>query len=327
MSEKTSPQEIDLLELFQRIGKSISNLFGKIFKVLIFLIGFGIRKIHFLILFAIIGGLIGWGIYSTTKRYYSSDLVAQPNGISSVDMVSYINDLHHLTEKRNVASLALALNMKDSLAQKIKNIEAYHYIDVNKDGIGDFVDYKNTFNPKDTTQVLLEDRILIRVEVYDNNVFRDVKQGIFSYIKNNNYLLKLNQIRRKELRELIVNTEKEIEKLDSLQNFDYFSTGEGELSRSKESQLMILAEKDKQLYYRDKLYLTNKKQEYEKELELATDAITVIKDFTELAFEENPKSSYIIEYGAILMGLGYFGLLLIKFYRKGYLNYFLKADI
>ncbi len=308
-------KEIDLIELFQLIGQGIKKSLVGIFKGILFLIVFGIRRTHFILLFAVTGGLMGLLLFSQTQRFYSSDLIAQPNGISSIDMVDYINDLTSLCKKRNKEALSFSLSLPDSIVDKIKNIEAFHYIDVNDDNIGDFIDFANTFDAKDTTKKIISDRIYLQVDVFDNQVFDAVRSGIFYYISSNPYLLKLNELRKKELNELIIQTKKEIIKIDSLQNVEYFSTN-NELAASNESRLMFLSEKDKRMYYHDKFRLVKDKQRYEKELELATAPITIIKDFTHLAVEENPKSGYIIKFGLWFGILGYTILLASKYHKK-----------
>ena len=310
-NNSNQPAEIDLIELFLKIWNGIINLLLGLLKGILFLIVFGIKKIHFLILFAIIGGLMGYVLYKSTKRYYSSYMIAQANGITSADMISYINDLHELCLKKNAAALAYDLQMPDSTAHKIKDIQAFFIIDVNRDGIGDYTDFKNSYNPKDTTQQQLEDRIHVTVEVYENTVFEKVKNGLLRYMRKNPYIISLNEIRKKELRELIAKVEYEITKLDSLQNTDYFHKA-SEIP-VKQSQMMFLAEKEPTMFYKDKLSLIYRKQEYEKELELATDAFTVIKDFTSLAIEENPKGKYIIRYGFFTTIFGYLLLIILKF--------------
>ena len=308
---KKTVQEIDLLELFNLICRKIKKNLVNLLRVILFLIFFGIKRVHFIILFMLGGMAIGLFFYSQTHRFYSSDLIAQPNGISSIDMVDYIDDLSLLCKKGNKQAMSLSLSLPDSVIDKIKNIEAFHYIDVNNDNIGDFIDFANSFDAKDTTKKIISNRIYLKVDVFDNQIFDAVRTGIFYYISSNPYLLKLNELRKKELNELIIQTKKEIIKIDSLQNVEYFNTN-NELTTSNESQLMFLSEKDKRMYYHDKLRLLKDKQGYEKELELSTAPITVIKDFTHLAVEENPRSGYINKYGFYFGILGYILLLLFN---------------
>lgn len=308
--------EIDLLELFYKLSNKISDFIKAVFKYLLFSIIFIIRHLHYLILAMVVGGVIGYGLFKSTKRYYSSDMIAESNGISNSDMINYINDLHPLCLESNKSSLSNALAISDSISQKIKDIQAYYFIDINKDRVGDYVDFDNNFDLKDTTQRRLGDRFYLKLEVYDNTVFPFVRDGILKYIKQNPYLLKLNEIRKRELRNMINQTEAEIGKLDSLQKTEYFQKKNKELRASRESQLMFLAESPSQLYYKDILSLYSRKQSYEKELELSQQPITVIKDFTPLDEAENPKSVYILKYGLIFFGLGLLIILIIRNRRR-----------
>ncbi len=151
--------EIDLLELFGLIFRKISQFFKSLFNFILHSIIFLIKKSPYLIVFTMIGMVIGFIIFKNTKRYYSSELVAQPNGISNGDMIGYINDLHQLCKESNYPSLAEALGLSDSTANKIKDIQAFWIVDVNKDGIGDYVDYNSDFNLKDTTQQLITESV------------------------------------------------------------------------------------------------------------------------------------------------------------------------
>lgn len=309
---KNDVKEIDLLELFASIGKGIKNMILGLLKGIVFLISFGIKRAHWLALFVIAGALVGLLVYSTTSRYYSSHLIAQPNGIKAYDMVEYINDLNRFTTRKNIPALTNSLNLDEATAQKVKNIEAFYYLDVNKDGIGDLVDLNKSYNPRDTNIVLDNKRIYVQVEVLDNQVFAAVSKGLFEYIAKNPYLIQLNQIRKKELEEMVSMVSLEIAKLDSLQNVDYFKSDQ-RLESGRDSRLMFLSEKDKQMYYKDKVTLTRQKQNYLKELEMATEPLTVIKDFTALTMEENPKSGYIIKFGFWFGVMGFVILLFVKY--------------
>lgn len=305
------PQEIDLVELFQKIGTTFINWGKGILRAIFFLISFGFKNWSYIGGFAILGGLIGFGYGSISKPFYASEMIAQPNGITSMDMVSYINDLTPLCETKNYVAIKNALELRDTTIEKIKSIQAYHYVDVNLDGYGDYIDYKGEYNAKDTTTQIIRNRFVVGVEMYDNYSFNDVKRGIYKYIHKNEYLTRLNDIRKQELSDLIANTGYEIQKLDSLQNFEYFEESKITATRQQQSQLTFLTEKDKPLYYQNKLSLLNNKQKYEKELAMATDPITVIKDFTALSKEENPRGKMAI-LATFYSGIFAFFVLLLK---------------
>jgi len=312
---KSKPNnEIDLLDLFSSIWKGIGNFFMLIINVFLFLFVFGIKRIHWMLLIAFVGIGLGYLIYLKTPRYYSSEMIAQPNGFTSIDMAQYINDIHEMCLKKNAEGIVEAFQISETSAKLLKDIEAFYFIDVNKDGIGDYVDYKRKFNPIDTSTNIVKSRILIRAEILSNDKFDEVKQGLTKYIDRNPYLLAVNDLRKRELKALIEQSESELKKLDSLQNYEYYKgLDDGQINR--ESQIVFLNEKLTQLYYRDKESLLNKRLRYQQSLELATEPITIIKDFTSLQFEENPKMGYLIKYGVLTSIIGYILLLYIAYRR------------
>ena len=119
-----------------------------------------------------------------------------------------------------------------------------------------------------TTAIVLN-RILIRAEVLNNNGFNEVKEGLIKYINNNSYLIAVNDIRKRELQNLIDQSEVEIDKLDSLQDIEYYESME-EASLRQEGQIVFINEQLTQLYYLHKVELLSQMLSYTRTLELAT---------------------------------------------------------
>lgn len=310
MSKENEVKEIDLLELFRLMGNGIKNAFLAVIKAILFLVVFGFRKAHWISIFVIIGVLLGLAFHSFTKSAYSSGMIIQPNGILSTDLIDYLNDLTDICKSHDHLALAHALEITDSSAQKIKTVEAYPYIDVNMDGVGDYIDFENEYNPKDTTQQIIRNRCYLRIQLYESQPKEYLQKGILNYVKKNEYMVQLNQIRKNELYEQIEQTEKEIAKLDSLQNKEYFKEDNSQAVPISTGGYIVYTEKDKKMYYRDKLALIKNKQNLEKEYELIQGPITVIKNMSELAVEENPKLEIIVKFG---FWFGIFGFLVLLF--------------
>ena len=112
MAEKLSNQnnEINLLELFSSLWKGIFRFFQAIIDLCLFLFVFGIRRTHWVILFILAGLGIGYLVYTQTSRHYSSEMIAQPNGFTSIDMEQYINDIHDMCTHKNVKGISNAFN-------------------------------------------------------------------------------------------------------------------------------------------------------------------------------------------------------------------------
>lgn len=317
MSEqKKEVKEIDLLELFNVIGRGIKNFILHILKAILFLINFGLRKAHIIGIAVVLGAALGYATHLFTKPYYSSGMIIQPNGIRATDLIEYFDDLTSICESGNIDALALAMEISDSAASKIKNIQAYPYIDLNRDGIGDYIDFNGDFNVQDTTQSIIQNRVYLNVEVYESQPKEYLQEGLLNYVNKNEYMIQLNQIRKNELFEQIQQTESEILKLDSLQNKEYFIDDNSKAVPVGTGGYIVYTEKDKKLYYHDKLRLIQSKQDLEKEYELIQGPITIIKNMSELAIEKNPKSTRMIMFGLWFGVIGYFVLLFIKYRER-----------
>jgi hypothetical protein len=272
-----------------------------------------------MLIFLALGMGLGYFIYSRAPSQYSSEMIAQPNGFTSIDMKHYIDDIHDMCVNDNVEGLAKSFGISRESAKLISNIEAFYFIDVNLDGIGDEVDYKGNFDPADSTMEIIQGRILIRAEVYQNEVFNEVREGLKKYINDNQYLIDVNILRKMELESQINLTQNEIDKLDSLQNYEYYKSLD-ESRTNKEGQIVFLNENPTQLYYKDKELLLARNLKYQKALELATDPITIIKDFSALQTEVNPVLLYLLKYGFYFAFLGYLYLMFYA-YRKRLIPY------
>jgi len=238
--------EIDLLELFNRMGKAIKNFIKWLISIIESFFLLLIRKSIWVISFSIIGGFVGYSFYNNTPRFYSSEMVARSNSMNNSVIVNSINLLNDLFENRNFTALANYLGTTSKEAEKIKSIDAYYGIDLNKDKIADFIDYNNLYNPKDTTQKRLPDVSYLKISVFDETIFPNVRDGIKKYISTNPYILQNNNVRKEQTISMIEEYQSEIKKLDSLQKVQYFEVPK--MQKAGNSQMVILNEKESKLY-------------------------------------------------------------------------------
>jgi hypothetical protein len=309
VNNKTDQQEeIDLLGLFRVLGRSIRNFFLGILRTILLFIVFLYKKAFYVAAFFILGVLVGWGVSKMARPYYASDMVVRTNAIKASDIISYVDRLHNLVHKKNYHELGNLLSTADSVAFMVKNIQAFWFIDVNNDGIPEYIDYDEKYNPRDTTVTRLDDRVDIRVEVFDPHAFEYIREGVYTYFKKNPYINQLNNIRKIQACEIIKNIDIQINKLDSLEDYEYFKKQKDLIPRNRAGQIVVLNEQKVQLYHPYILSLQKQKLELEKEISVYPDPITVIEDFTPLSKEENPRMGYIEKY-ALIMGL--FGILLL----------------
>lgn len=311
---QNSSDEIDLIELFNRIGNSIKKgtiwIFDRIMDFILLLI----RKSLWILSFSIIGAFVGYSFFKATPRYYSSEMVAVSNALDNNYIVSSINLLDDLFKGGNYSIAASYLEMPVENSQQIKSIGAYYGIDVNKDGITDYVDYKKEFNPRDTSVRRIKDFFYVKLEVFSETVFGQARDGLKKYINKNNYVIENNNVRILQSEESIKSLNAEIKKIDSLQKIVYFEIPKAQ--KQSNSQMVVLNEKEMKLYHEQILELERKKQELEKDIAINKDPITVVQDFTPLSKAENPVTKYLIKWVSLFALLGFIVSLLWQFKKS-----------
>ncbi|MDX9694824.1 MAG: hypothetical protein RBT49_03440 [Bacteroidales bacterium] len=313
-TEQQRNDEIDLIELFQKMGTGIKNMFNKLIGLINSFFIFLIRKSVWLITFIILGFIVSYMLFTMTKRYYTSEMTARSNSMNNTVIVNSINLLNDLFISTNYSALSEYLQLTETQAKNIKSINAYYGIDINKDGIADFVDYKNSYNPKDTTQKRLGNVFYLQISVFDESVFPILKNSIKSYINNNPFVIENNNLRINQAENQIAILRAEIAKLDSLQNVQYFEIPKTQ--KSNNNQMIVLNEKDIKLFHEDKIKLNTKILELEKDLAINPDPITVIQDFAQLSKTQNPITKFIKIWVPIFFVLGLICALLWQYRKK-----------
>ncbi len=167
MSEKSTTKnsnegEIDLLDLFHRMGLTISRFLKAMGRAFMISLVFILRRWLPLGLSIIAGAVLSFILKSTSASFYTSDMTIKTNGTTAAEVIPYLNKLHTFCSDGNTAELALALSVKHESVFEINDISAYWIIDQNKDGIPDYVDYKNSHDVYDTTNIRMTDRLNIK---------------------------------------------------------------------------------------------------------------------------------------------------------------------
>jgi hypothetical protein len=278
-TRNTNEGEIDLLDLFHRMGMSISRLMKALGRAFMITIVFMLRRWLPLGLSIIAGAIVSMVLRSTSASFYTSDMTIKTNGATAAEVIPYLNKLHTFCNEGNTAELALALSVKHESINEINDISAYWIIDQNKDRIPDYVDYKNNHNVYDTTNIRMTDRANIRVKVKSPQELSSIREGIIRFIKKDSLFQQRNRLRIRQNNELLARLDYDIVQLDSLQKVKYF---EETRNRKPENggQMIFLQEQKTQLVYTDIYDLYARKQAIESERDLYNDIVTVLSDFS-----------------------------------------------
>jgi hypothetical protein len=339
MSENTTNRnvkddEIDLLDLFRRMGKTLTrwgNALGKAFLIsLVFLLK------HWLSLgLSIIAGVgISYLLRTTSASSYTSDielrnnlalmdkLNIRDNSGTTSEIISKINKLHLFCSESNSVALSSSLSMKPESVKNITDISAFWIIDQSKDGIPDYVDYKGNHSSYDTTNIRMQDRLDVRVKIETPQDLNLVRDGILNYIGNDSLYQQRNRVRLKQNNDLLARINIDILQLDSLQKVKYFEETRN-MRPAAGGQIVFMQEQKTQLLYGDILALYTRKQLLESERDLYKGIVTVTSDFSLPSKRENGAmyyGKYIIPLVFILTLIFLIGLAnrkkLIEIYNK-----------
>ena len=313
--------EIDIFEFSLRIWKAFVNFLIGIRDFFVSILIFFIRKSLWIVSFGIAGMLLGFMLYEISRPFYTSVLEGNTGGFYDIDerkftggvdnsvVIDHINRLNRVTGKPSLLANYLGISIEQ--AKEIRSIKAYYGIDVNKDMKPDYVDEKETYNPKDSSQIRVPSFVHIKVAVFDENIFPELRRGLLRYINNNTYIQELFRIDRQQKEKMILEIDKEIKNIDNLQE----ARIRKESSIEQGTTFVVVNEPEPKLFYRDVLSLQRRKQLLEKNLELSDEVIVIVHDFTPLQQEERTVSKYVGILGASMAVLGFFCALLWH-YRK-----------
>ena len=312
--------EIDIFEFCSRMWTAFKKFLIGIKDLIVSFIIFLIRKSLWIVSFGMAGMLMGLLLHGISRPFYSSTLEGNTGGIYDIEQQNYlggvdnsvvidhINKLNQVTNKPSLLSNYLGMSIEQ--AKQIRSIKAYYGIDINKDMKHDYVDEKETYNPKDTTQIRVPSFVRIKVSVYDENIFSDLRTGLLRYINNNSFIQELYSIDKRQKEEMVKELEKEIQKVEDFQQARIRKESNFEIG-----SFTLLNEPEPKLFYNDILYLIRRKQLLEKNLEISDEIIVIIQDFTPLEQEERTVLKYVGVLGASMVVLGIFCALLWQ-YRK-----------
>lgn len=304
MSENTTNNknvrndEIDLLDLFRRMGITLSRWAHALGRALLILVVFLLKRWLPLGLSIAAGIVVSYFLKTTSASAYTSDMVLRNNLViiekltlrdksgTTSEIISKINKLHTFCLENNSLALSDALTLKPESVKNISDISAYWIIDQSKDGIPDFVDYKGNHSPSDTTNIRMQDRMDVRVKINSSQDLNIVRNGIVKFIENDTLYQQRNLVRLRQNHELLTRLNNDILQLDSLQKVKYFEETRN-MKPSSGGQIVFLQEQKTQLVYSDIYTLYTRKQLLESDRDLYKGIVTVLSDFSLPAKRDN----------------------------------------
>ena len=310
--------EIDLLDLFRRMGRTLNRWGHALGKALLISLVFLLKRWLPLGLSIAAGIGVSYILKTTSASSYTSDMVFRNNLVlidkltlkdnsgTTSELISKINKLHTFCEENNSIALSEALSMKPESVTYISDISAYWIIDQSRDGIPDFVDYKGNHSPYDTINVRMPDRLDIRVKINSPQDLNLVRDGIIRFVASDSLYQQRNRVRLRQNHDLLARYNYDILQLDSLQKVKYFEETRN-IKPNNGGQMVFLQEQKTQLVYGDIYLLYTKKQLLETERDLYIGIVTVLSDFSLPAKRDNGG----LYYGKYMIPILFFLTLLV----------------
>jgi hypothetical protein len=311
-------EEIDIITLTNNVFSAIGRFFKEVGKNILYFIRFSYRNLMLLTIFLFIGIAVGV-VFSQLNKTYKSDFTLKFN-------VSNANTFYDLTQSLDAEvisdqSLAERLNLSDSIADAIKEIEPRYIIDIMNNGTPDYVDEDGTFVEQDTITVKMQDRLNIAVSTKRLYSFPKIQDGLVYFFTNNETFRAEKEIRKQQLRQSIKFINNELDRLSKLSDFEYFNARK-QISLTIDSTALLVGEKPRQLYHGDMNKLLLKRDSLEKLMLFSDEVVTVIKPFVPTKKNEYNIIKVSIIFGGIFLLIGYIVAAFRK-YRKdisGFLN-------
>ncbi len=252
--EKNSVQEINIIDLLQIIVKGIWSLIKKIGSCFGWLGRLAYQQRIIVGLCTLIG--VGVGVYFSLHKVYRGEVEIKINLNDAYFYKNVIDPLYSQCRYRDYDKIASDFGISVDEARKIASVKAYYYIDYLGDGTPNEINYKETFDGSDTTDVIMSDRLRLVVDCLDKDLLSRMDSCFNHFFSQNPQIVRENDLSKAMLNERINAVTKEIAVLDSLRRKEYFQRKEHvNLSTDK----MVLVEREIKLYHPEILALESER--------------------------------------------------------------------
>lgn len=197
--ENNRQEDVDLMYLL----RSLKGIIFNIYKAIIGLILFSIKKMVTLLFFIMICVGLALSLYLVREPLYESQLCVSHTRLTNDYCYELITGLDsYINKKENNSRLAKKLSLDLESAKKIRKI-SYEPLSLN---------IAQRYG--DSTRVLLPFKV--EVEISDNSILPELQEKLLNYLESNKYVSQVKEIDRQTLLQTEARLDKEIENLDSL---------------------------------------------------------------------------------------------------------------
>ncbi len=207
------------------------------------------------------------------------------------------------------------LGMSPEVVESIKRINFFNVVDAKNDSVADYVDYKHKADMGDTVNVVMMDRIVMRVMLSGTNNFAEWQPAIKRFMHSQPAIAKADSIHKAlELRKLEY-FKHEVARTDSFMTYEYFRSRP---YAQKEWGNMLITEREQELYNADMRWIFEQMQYNEAHVLATPDIVNFETPFVVDSMRRSVK--YLITM-ALCMALGLAVSATVK-YRAAIVEFF-----
>ena len=299
-------KEYDLLDLIKWCW---SVFVQYVWRPLVFLCRFGLKKWYFLLAAALFGVLLSVLLPLCIIKKYSGTMLVQAHVGQSSD---YVNLLSVLNEEDRLL-MSQKLNMPVSDLTSLVRILPHYVYPMDSLGVG----YDINFDDEDgfSKYPVLRSVFCVEVEAYDSLFLRNISQSIINYLQNDDYVKTSNEIRLHNVHNNIAVLKNELVMLDSLRKIEYLEKSRKSIAVPN-SQTGVMMQQQTRLMHDDIIGLSARLSSFENILVYNKEPLKVITPMSIGALPLNHWTKKFIKYALICVALTYVGLLVWNFRKE-----------
>ncbi|MFB9051996.1 hypothetical protein ACFFVB_02780 [Formosa undariae] len=288
--QQASNDEVDLIVLFNYIGKGFSNFFkfiGSIFKAIfkgfIYLLKPVVKYAKIILIVVVVFAVIGFYLDKTKPIVYSSSMLVKPYYDSKFPLINNVKYFNTLLDDSNYSDIANIFKIDVEQAQKIQSIQVVQGPETETDLVLEYEEFLQSTDSATASNYTYERYIggrdiysskifEIKVEALQNNIFKALENGLNTSIENK-YSQTLMDKRDKLYFIEKTSINSSLDKIDSLQKV-YISVLEAE-SKSQSRKGMTIG--DGLSFEKDKS-VTKEFELFNKEIELRNQLVRLERE-------------------------------------------------
>ncbi|WP_223032333.1 hypothetical protein [Hanstruepera marina] len=247
-------EEIDLVVIFNFIGRAFNNLFNfikdvfrSIFSIVIYAIKAIIDNFKIILATIVLAAVIGFALQKYSPNVYTSSMLVRPYFDSKYELINKIGYYNALIGNGNYESLAEVFDIDLEEAKEIIAFEVESGPETENDKIVQYDNFIKSIDSVRAQEISFEDYVenrsiysgdLFQISVFSikNNIFKDIEEGL-----SNSFSNKYSSKKMKKRDSLITiqkkNILEQLSQVDSLQKI-YIRVLEEE-SKSKPTEITL----------------------------------------------------------------------------------------